>query len=377
MTEQLFGISVVVPTRGRVRLLERLLCSLDKARSQFEYPVEILIVDDSPAPARQEIEQLCRDYQAEYLPGTSSVREKRNLGIRESRYAIILFVDSDCEVTPSLFDEHIKGYRENNLTIGGVVGVTKFVGEDSWMWGVIERTQFLNAFSFARRMEFAPWATCSNTSYRKDILEELGGFETDWPMKLGADDVDLGIRLGKAGYRLRCNSDAVVLHTRETWSSFSAVWKRAFRWGRMDVHLYYRRHKDRVKTLLPGFRNLLILLSLVSVLEAAIFLSPWLLLSPLAWIVLVFAFRATLTLIWERKGIEDFWQELTADVLGIAFELGTLFESIIKWEPTCFYKSVQRGPVLPTFTRQELITERWSMWLSWLLVNLIQAAILR
>jgi len=196
-------------------------------------------------------------------------------------------------------------------------------------------------------------------------------------MNLGADDVDLGIRLGKAGYRLRCNSDAIVFHTRETWNSFSAVWKRAFRWGRLDVHLYYRRHKDRVKTLLPGFRNLLILLSLVSVLEAAISLSPWPLLSPLAWILLVLVFRAMLTLVWERKGIGDFWQELVADVLGIAFELGTLFESIIKWEPTCFYKSVQRGPVLPTFAYQELIIERWSMWLSWLLVNLIQVAILR
>lgn len=377
MTEQRFGISVVVPTRGRVRLLERLLCSLDKARSKFEYPVEILIVDDSPAPARQEIEQFCRVYQAEYLPGTSSVREKRNLGIRESRYAIILFVDSDCEVTPSLFDEHIKGYRENNLTIGGVVGVTEFVGEDSWTWDVIERTQFLNAFSFANRMEFAPWATCSNTSYRKDVLEKLGGFEIDWPLKLGADDADLGLRLGKAGYRLRCNPNAVAFHTRETWNSFSAVWKRAFRWGRMDVHLYYRRHKDRVKVLFPGFRHLLFLLSLASVLEAVIFLSPWLLLSPLAWLMLVLAFRATLTLMWEKKRIGDFWKELAADVLGIAFELGTVFESLIRWEPTCFYKAVQRGPVLPTFVQQELITEGWSMWLSWLIVTLLQVAILK
>ena len=377
MAEQPLGISVVVPTRGRVRLLEHLLRSLNEARAQLEYPVEVLVIDDSPKLARQEIEQLCRSYQARYLPGTPSVREKRNLGVQEARYAIVLFVDSDCEITPHLFNEHIEGYRKGDSSIGGIVGVTEFVGEDSWMWGVIERTQFLNAFSFAKRLEFAPWATCSNTSYRKDILEELRGFETNWPMKLGADDVDLGLRLGKAGYRLHCNPDAIVFHTRETWNSFSAVWKRAFRWGRLDVHLYYRRHKDRVKTLLPGFRNLLILLSLVSVLEAAISLSPWPLLSPLAWIVFVLVFRAMLTLVWERKGIGDFWQELVADVLGIAFELGTLFESIIKWEPTCFYKSVQRGPVLPTFAYQELITERWSMWLSWLLVNLIQVAILR
>lgn len=59
MTENRFGISVVVPTWDRVKLLEHLLGSLSEARSQFEYPVEILIVDDSPEPARQEIEQLC------------------------------------------------------------------------------------------------------------------------------------------------------------------------------------------------------------------------------------------------------------------------------------------------------------------------------
>ena len=326
-----------------------------------------------------EIEQLCRDHQARYLPGTSSVREKRNLGIEESRYTIVLFVDSDCEVTPHLFDEHITGYQENDpsTSIRGVIGVTEFVGEDSWMWDVIKRTQFLNAFSFAKRLEFAPWATCSNTSYRKDVLEELGGFETEWPLKLGADDADLGLRLGRAGYRLRCNPNAVVFHTRETWNSFSAVWKRAFRWGRMDVHLYYRRHKDRVKVLFPGFRHLFLLLSLASVLEAIISLSPWPLFSPLAWLLLVLAFRTALTLMWERKRVGDFWKELVADVLGMAFELGTLFESIIRWEPTCFYKSVQRGPVLPTFVQQELITEGWSMWLSWLLVNLIQVAILK
>jgi GT2 family glycosyltransferase len=377
VTGQPYGISVVVPTRGRVRLLERLLHSLDKARAQFEHPVEILIVDDSSEPAQQEIEQLCRNNRARYLPGTLSVREKRNLGIKEARYAIVLFVDSDCEVTPNLFDEHIKGYLEDDPTTGGVVGVTEFIGKDSWMWNVIERTQFLNAFSFARRMEFAPWATCSNTSYRKKILLELGGFETNWPMKLGADDVDLGLRLSKAGFRLRCNPEAIVFHTRETWSSLSAAWKRAFRWGQMDVHLYYRRHRDRVKILLPGFRQLLILISLVSVLEAIIAVSYWPLFSPLIWFIFVLVFRAAFTLLWEQKPAGDFWQELAADVLGIAFDLGTLFESVIRWEPTCFYKSVQRGPVLPTFAHQELITERWSIWLSWLLVNLIQAAFWR
>ena len=143
--------------------------------------------------------------------------------------------------------------------------------------------------------EYPPWATCSNTSYRREALEKLGGFETRWPARLGGDDTDLGLRLGKSGYRLRGNPDAVVLHSRATWNSFSAVWKRAFRWGRMDVHLYYRRHTDRVKLLLPGFRSLLILLVLASLVTAGLTLSAWPLLTPLAWFVLFVLLRAALT----------------------------------------------------------------------------------
>ena len=162
----------------------------------------MLIVDDSPDPERQEVQQLCLSHNARYVPGMASVREKRNLGIREAQYAIVLFVDSDCEATPALLQEHLRMYLDNDSCMAGVVGLTEFVGEDSWMWGVIQRTQFLNVFSFARRLEYPPWATCSNTSYRREALEKLGGFETRWPARLGGDDTDLGLRLGKSGYRL-------------------------------------------------------------------------------------------------------------------------------------------------------------------------------
>ncbi|MDD2522601.1 MAG: glycosyltransferase [Anaerolineaceae bacterium] len=368
------GISVVIPTHGRVRLTEKLLISLNRAKEKFDHPSEILIIDDSPEPDRQAIIALCHENNARFLPGQASVREKRNQGIKESSYSIVLFVDSDCEASDDLFTEHFRIYEAEDPQIAGCVGVTEFIGEDTWMWDVITRTQFLNAFSFAKRLINPPWATCSNTSYRRDILVEMEGFETNWPGKLGADDTDLGLRLGKAGYLLRSNPDAIVTHSRETWSSFASVWSRSFRWGRMDVYLYYRRHKDRVKILAPGLRHLLPFIILFSVVAALITQSWLLLLTPAFWLVITILFRGFFTILIDKKNLSEFFREVTADVLGLAFEFGTLFESFVAWEPTCFYKTVQRGPVLPTFTSQEKIVEEWAMWIAWLLFGIIYVA---
>lgn len=372
MTENLLGISVVIPTRERVELLERLLCSLDEARTKCRHPVEILIVDDTPMPARQEIQQLCRNFQAKYLSGTPSVREKRNLGIKEARYPVVLFVDSDCEATPRLLDEHATGYQENDPSIAGVVGVTEFIGEDSWMWSVIERTQFLNAFSFAKRMEFAPWATCSNTSYRVSVLKEHGGFDTSFPFRLGGDDVDLGLRLNKAGYRLKCNPNAVVLHTRKTWNNLISMLRRAFRWGRMDVHVYYHKHNERIKFAIPKFAHIFLILAGVGLIDAVRIASFRSLTLPFIWAGSALIIQAIGTVFVTNEQWRYLPHELLADLLGLAFEFGALMEGIRCRETVVLYKTVQRGPVLPTFEQQEEVVQSWSMWLGIALTLLVQ-----
>ena len=265
------GITVVIPTRNRSKYIEPLLSSLKVAANNFQGSSEVILIDDSIPKEALIIEEICKRYGARFYPGSTSVRQKRNLGIEKAQYSIVLFVDSDCEAKPDLFIQHAKTYMElceSEKNVAGVVGVTNFVGPDSFMWQVIQRTQYLNAFSFAKRTEYAPWATCSNTSYRRDVLIELGGFETEFPFRLGGDDADLGIRLNKAGYRIKSNPQAEVDHTRATWNSFLAIWKRAFRWGRMDVHLYYRRHKDRIIFGFPKFSNVFIVIDRANVYQA-------------------------------------------------------------------------------------------------------------
>jgi len=249
-----------------------------------------------------------------------------------------------------------------------VVGVTEFAGRDSWMWEVILRTQFLNAFSFARRMENAPWATCTNTSYRRDVLRDSGGFDVSFPFRLGGDDVDIGIRLNAAGYHLRCNAEAVVTHTRETWDSLPEVWQRAFRWGRMDVHLYFRKHRDRLTAGLPKFSIVFLLFILAGLVQGIMARSPWPLMIPFLWLLLALLFQAGLTVVSRRESWRCFFQELAADLLGLTFEAGCVMEGIRRGEFTVLWKTVRRGPVLPGFDHSEWTLQAWSMWLAAIVV---------
>jgi GT2 family glycosyltransferase len=370
------GISVVVPTWNRSQHIAGLLASLGAAAERFEGESEILLVDDSDAAEALAIQQLCELHGARYIRGTASVRQKRNLGVEKAAHPVILFVDSDCRAAPDLFSQHARIHAEGDPSVAGVVGVTEFAGRESWMWEVIRRTQFLNAFSFARRMENAPWATCSNTSYCRDVLRELGGFDVGFPFRLCGDDVDLGIRVNAAGYRIRSNPEAVVTHTRETWDSFPEVWRRALRWGRMDVHLYFRKHRDRVELGMPKLSQVFLLLGLVSLAQAIATRSGWPLTLPFLWAGLSISLQAGVTVVSRREPWRCFVQELTADLLGLTFELGALFEGVWRRELAVLWKTVRRGPVLPGFERKEWLLQAWSMWLAVSLLLAMEAVLL-
>jgi GT2 family glycosyltransferase len=372
MKSNMSGFSVVIPTYNRSKYLPELLQSLNIAADQYGGPCEVIIIDDSEEATATETERICHDYGAQFLRGPSSVRIKRNMGIERAAYPLILFVDSDVTVAADLLSQHAAALDTEGGNIVGSVGVTRFIGQDSWMWDTIVRTQFLNAFSFAERMPFPPWATCSNTAYRRSALIEVGLFDITFPFRLGGDDADLGIRLGKAGHRLVSSPGALVFHTRETWASFGAVWRRAFRWGRMDLHLFFLKHSDRVGIGLPKFFHVFLLLLIAGLVQLIVLHSPWPLLLPVIWAGITLVLQAISTVRIKRESWRYFFNELAADVLGLTFEGGAIFEGLKHGKFSVLYKGVQRGPVLPTFAQQEWIAQGWSMWIALAITLAIQ-----
>ena len=367
-------LSVVVPTHGRVDLLENLLKSLQRAIARCNVAVEVIIVDDSSKEEREKIEQLCQVFGATYFSGTSNVREKRNLGVRNSKGKIIFFVDSDCEVTPDIFNVHLQMYDKPDT--GGVLGITEFTGKETYTWRIVKRTRFLDAFSFARTLltyvDSAPWGTCTNLSIKKEILEEVGGFDTKFPFLLGGDDTDLGIRINKAGYKIRMNPHAIVIHTRETWSNFVSVAKRAFRWGRMDYYVHFQKHKEKLSLTFVKPVTVLFPLMFISVVKAVTDSSLIALFLPLAWLaVFLFVKSVSNIVLSNADSLMSLCFEMPAQFLNFLFDLGTVLESIRSRNLAAFFKEPLCDPRQVIVLRTDKVREMWSLIISLLFLMIL------
>lgn len=360
------GISGVIPTHGRRGLVAALLESLQAARSAADVECEVLIVDSSGEEDARAIREACERFGARYLPyPVNNVRQKRNFGIREARFPVVLFVDSDCTVSPDLLVEHARGYRDG---AGGVVGVTRFVGTANRTWRLIEKASVLDSFSYAARLETAPWGPTCNISYRKDVLEQVHGFDESFPFRLGGDDVDLGLRVTDAGHAIRCNPRAVVEHTRETWSDLRLIGRRLFRWGRMHHHLMLK-HPQRRLLDFPKTMGVFFLLALALMASALIGLRPWLLLLLPLWLALDLLLEAAFLLRLSAKGRGGFGTHLGGRLLGLLFELGTLIEGARHGSLRPFYQEIYYAPPSPNSSgRSRRAVQVWASLLALLVL---------
>lgn len=319
------GVSVVIATRGRVRLVEELLQSLQSARTQFHGKQEVIVIDDSPEGESEQIASLCTQYDARLLIRGPKVTVKRNYGAKFAQYEILLFLDSDCVATPQLLINHERHYHSPE--VGAVLGLLEFVGPDSWFWQAIRLTPFIMPFEFPKLMQDAPWGPSANLSVRRDVFQAIQGFDETFPQRPGGEDVDLGLRITKTGHRIRCAPDAVSYHSKETWVPVGAMCRRLFHWGIAECYLM-ERHPDRVVTTLPR-KSLVYMVTTWLVFGVALLTGRWQLLAILPlWAVADILVQAVLQLLWARRSFSHLHQQFVAILLVLVNELGMVKELI-------------------------------------------------
>lgn len=277
------GISIVIATKGRVELLEDLLISVQEARNNFIGDSEVLLIDDSNENDVIRIEEMCRKYDAVRIEFGPSVAQKRNIGAGKAQYDIILFLDSDCIATPNLLNEHYKLYDCEE--VGGVAGYLEFVGEDTWFWEAVDKTPFTDCFSYPKWMDTVPWTPTANCSIRKKVFEEINGFDRSFPDKPGGEDVDLGLRMIKAGYVFRCTADGMVYHSKKTWIPVKAMIRRLWHYGVADYYLADK-HPDYVKSIRPRKTFIYMIVLITAVVAAVVSAKPAVLPVTLCWFVI-------------------------------------------------------------------------------------------
>jgi GT2 family glycosyltransferase len=207
-------ISVCVSTRGRARLLPRLIDALECQtldRSKFE----VVITDDGSSDETWDVLRdlanrtsfLMRTARNEVSGGPGA---GRNRAWQAARARLVAFTDDDCVPTPTWLEAHLLALRQSDITQGAVKGDPSQVerlGPFSRLVGVPD--------------ENGLYETC-NVCYRREWLVKLGGFDTRF--RRSGEDADLAWRAKELGASTAFVEDALVHHDVE-----SSSWRRALR----------------------------------------------------------------------------------------------------------------------------------------------------
>ncbi len=209
------------------RTFSVVVCTLDRADSlaglfpalkHLTHPAfEVIVV---PGPCTDHTDELL----AEWSDTITVVRNPdhnlslgRNLGIAEATGEIVAFIDDDGIPEPSWLDELEVAYTDDEVAgAGGVVrdhtGVAfqcRFNSADRLGRSDSSSDLPLDDLCFPGTWQF-PYLIGTNSSFRRDRLIEVGGFDEEFEFYL--DETDVCLRLIDAGYVLRQLPGAEVHH---------------------------------------------------------------------------------------------------------------------------------------------------------------------
>ncbi len=241
MKKKQLTISVVILTRDRPQLLKKALCSI---QHQTIKPLEIVIVDDCSRFRRQTREVIQTHTQMPLVIKRNTyhtISYGRSAGAASAHGDIIVYLDDDCEAT-STYLAQFRNHFQKSSHLTAVMGRIKNALPDN----IFASTQF--AYYDRGLRQFFPHLDkpelltngrildCEVMGIRKTTLIAFGFPDQHEPHR--NDDVDLGVRLVRAGRRVLFDPDIVAWsHPRDTCVS---LWDAAFWNGYSDAYISHR-----------------------------------------------------------------------------------------------------------------------------------------
>jgi glycogen synthase len=210
------AVSVVINTYNRAESLRLTLESL----SQLEYPrFEVIVVN---GPSDDDTEAVMDDFAGRIKVGRclhANLSESRNIGVALAAGDIVAFIDDDAYPDPAWLDRLVEGYDSDEVAaVGGPVwdhtGAAlqarytfgTFLGDARVGIDECNPTDLLNS----------PWSAefvntlGTNSSFRRDRLIEIGGFDEEFEYYL--DENSVCCRFVDRGWVVRAIDDGFVYH---------------------------------------------------------------------------------------------------------------------------------------------------------------------
>lgn len=255
--------SIIIPVYNRPKEIEALLGTLTE---QTDPDFEVLVVEDgSEDRCEDEVRQFEDELRVRYLyKENTGPGQTRNYGAERADGNYIVFFDSDCLIPP----EYIETVREALTSTWADVygGPDRAHPSFTPIQKAINYTMTSILTTGGIRGEERRAASFKPRSFNMGIdaqaFADVGGFP---PMGIYGEDLDLSLRLQRAGYSTRLLPDAYVYHKRR--SSFIPFFRQVFRIGeaRMTLH---RLHPGSLK-LVHTLPSIAVFLAVVLLIGAA------------------------------------------------------------------------------------------------------------
>ncbi|MBS2024844.1 MAG: glycosyltransferase [Deltaproteobacteria bacterium] len=206
-------VSIIVPTRDRLELLEPLVDDV-LHRTNWR-TLEVLIVDnDSKEPATLAyLERIAADPRVRVLkhPGKFDYSAINNEAVRVAKGSILAFLNNDLRTIQA---DWLREMVSHAIRPGvGAVGARLYYANDTVQHGGVflgYRQLAGHLFRYARRESLAQWARCMLTQnltavtaacmvVRRETFEQVKGFSADFTVTF--NDVDLCLRIRELGLR--------------------------------------------------------------------------------------------------------------------------------------------------------------------------------
>ena len=213
---------------------------LDSLRD-LRYPTyEVVVVDDGSTDRTGHIADEYDDFHVIHQEN-KGLSAARNIGIAASTGDIIAFTDSDCVVDPDWLHYLVATFLASGKAAVG--GPNLPPPEDSLVASCVAASPGgpLHVLLNDEEAEHIPGC---NMAFRREVLEEIGGFDPIY--RAAGDDVDVCWRLQERGHCIAFSPAAMVWHFRRNTVKAYVGQQRGY--GKAEGLLYFK-HPERFNAL--------------------------------------------------------------------------------------------------------------------------------
>jgi cellulose synthase/poly-beta-1,6-N-acetylglucosamine synthase-like glycosyltransferase len=231
----------LIPAFNEAHGIAETIRSIDVAASRYRAICDVYVVDngswdDTIAVARSALDA-CPHLQGHVLecqtPGKSHAL---NFGLRRIEQDVIVRIDADTSVEPSLMENVMPWFWDPSV---GAVGGLPLPKHSVVRWlRPLRLIEVYYGVHFLRAAQSAADAVLVVpgliAAYRRDVVDELGGFGEGF----NGEDADITVRIGRLGYRVVTDPD-VRVYT-EVPESLAQFREQRQRWSRGLYHMARR-----------------------------------------------------------------------------------------------------------------------------------------